>query len=170
LRRLPILALLTLLAWVTPTPIHAKEVERPQIFQATLTHEVYGPYEVKTPEPNRVVQKPKTVSKTVPKVSKVQSRPSGRYNPCSCVSYIKSLTGFTQSIGYARNWPVNSKIPTPGAVIITYESRAGHVAIVDHADANWVYIQSEANYSRCRVTYTRKLPLNSPLIKGYWKN
>lgn len=91
------------------------------------------------------------------------------YNPCSCVSYAKFKTGFTQSIGKARNWPTNSDTPSRGAVIVTYESSAGHVGIVSHWDDTYVYLESEANYSRCKMTYGRKIAINSSIIKGYWK-
>lgn len=105
-----------------------------------------------------------------PSVVPAQTRraiPNG-YNPCSCVSWAKYKTGFSQSIGAAHNWPVNSDQPAEGAVIITYESGLGHVGIVSHWDDTYVYLGSEANFTRCRISYGRKLPINSKVIKGYW--
>lgn len=89
-------------------------------------------------------------------------------NYCSCVLYVKAMIGYTKSVGAARNFPVNSQVPVEGAVIVTYESRVGHVGIVASYDDNFIYLESEANYSRCKITYGRKIPRNSKLIKGYY--
>lgn len=87
---------------------------------------------------------------------------------CSCVLYVKAKIGYTKSVGFARNWPTNSRTPSKGAVIVTYESRSGHVGIVSHFDDTYVYLESEANYSRCKLTYGRKIAINSSIIKGYY--
>jgi hypothetical protein len=90
--------------------------------------------------------------------------PSGR--DCSCVIWVKAQIGFTRSIGFARNWPINSHSPSVGAVIITNESRAGHVGLVREVTETTITIE-EANYSHCKVT-TRTIPINSSVIKGYY--
>lgn len=87
---------------------------------------------------------------------------------CSCVLYVKARIGYTKSVGAARNFPINSNTPSTGAVIVTYESKLGHVGIVSHWDDKYVYLESEANYSRCKVTYGRKIAINSSKIKGYY--
>lgn len=90
------------------------------------------------------------------------------YDPCSCVSYARWFTGiYTGSIGVARNHPINRQDPVIGAIMVTRESGAGHVMGVTGYDDTYVYF-SEANYTRCQVG-TRKLPLNSSLIRGYYK-
>lgn len=89
-------------------------------------------------------------------------------NYCSCVLYAKSVTGYTGVVGNARNWPITSQTPSVGAVIVTYESWAGHVGIVAGFDDQYVYLESEANYSRCQLTRGRAIPINSRVIKGYW--
>lgn len=106
--------------------------------------------------------KPKSETKTTPKT------PSKKTGQCSCVNYVKSKIGYTKSVGAARNWPINSKVPTKGAVIVTFESKAGHVGIVDHYDSEYVYLESEANYEKCTLTFGRKIKINSPVIKGYY--
>lgn len=100
-----------------------------------------------------------------------QSRVTLEKSYCSCVLHAKALTGFSISIGLAKRWPRNSEIPSIGAVVITKESpsgtNTGHVAqIIDIQDG--YLILDEANYQRCQRTVGRKLPINSPLILGYW--
>ncbi len=86
---------------------------------------------------------------------------------CSCVNYVKALTGFRTSIGMAKYWPRNSVAATVGAVVITNESRYGHVAFIAGIEGNEL-ILSEANYSRCRKTNGRRLNISAPSIIGYW--
>lgn len=154
--------LLTLVSGYYLSPTQAKAQTEPLAFDRTINSIPYGPFrpsEYTPPKPPTRAKARNT--KTVGKV------PTG-YSSCSCVSYAKYKTGFTKSIGAARNWPINSNTPAKGAVIVTYESALGHVGVVSHWDASYVYLESEANYSRCKMTYGRKIPVNSKLIKGYW--
>ena len=105
-------------------------------------------------------KKPRSVAKTSPQDT--------GYNICSCVSYARYRTGINVgSIGVARNHPVNSQTPKVGAILITYESSAGHASVVVGFDSEYVYVD-EANYSRCKLTKGRAIRLNSKLIKGYY--
>jgi hypothetical protein len=88
-------------------------------------------------------------------------------NYCSCVLFAKSLTGYTKTVGNARNWTKNSKVPVVGGVVITNESRAGHVAVIT-AVRDGEFDIVEANYSRCRKG-VRTLKINNPVILGYWQ-
>lgn len=91
---------------------------------------------------------------------------------CSCVAFVRRLTGFTQSVGYAKYWPKNTEVPVIGGVVITSESsfntfRTGHVAyILDINDDTLTLL--EANYSRCKIT-TRFLKVGDKRITGFWK-
>lgn len=86
---------------------------------------------------------------------------------CSCVLYARFLTGFDQNIGKASNWPTNSKYPVLGGIVITNEGPVGHVArIIDIRYGK--LLLDESNYKPCQITNTRELPIDSPLIKGYW--
>lgn len=90
------------------------------------------------------------------------------YNPCNCVSYTSWRSGrVVRSIGVARNHPVTTQTPFIGAIVVTYESGAGHLSYLVGMDDNFIYVD-EANYSRCRVTYNRAIPISSKLIKGYY--
>jgi hypothetical protein len=97
-------------------------------------------------------------------------RAVGYSNPatyCSCVLYVKAKSGINVgSVGYARNWPINSQTPKVGSIIVTSESRVGHVALVTSVGNNTVSI-TEANYKRCQEG-TRTLPISSPVIRGYF--
>lgn len=85
---------------------------------------------------------------------------------CSCVLYAKSLTGYSTSVGAARNWPKNSLVPVVGGVVVTNDSRIGHVGVILSINGDSITI-TEANYSRCRKS-TRTILLSSPVILGFW--
>lgn len=89
------------------------------------------------------------------------------YNPCSCVTYARWKSGINVgSIGFARNHPINSHIPQVGAIMVTSESAAGHVAVVTAVN-NTTLTVSEANYVRCKVS-SRTLAKDSAFIRGYY--
>lgn len=100
----------------------------------------------------------------------VQARiaPNSSLPVCSCVLVAKAFTGVTQSIGNARNWPRNSSVPVVGGVVITNESRAGHVAFITSV-SNDEFSVKEGNYEHCKLS-TRTIAINSPFILGYWKS
>ena len=109
--------------------------------------------------------KPKPNKSTVRNVQSTSGWNSS-FSPCSCVSYSKFRTGYSESVGNARNWPKNSQVPTVGGVVVTNESRPGHVGyIIAVREGSFDII--EANYSRCKVT-TRTISINNPLILGFW--
>lgn len=99
------------------------------------------------------------------KVPVRSNKPSGWYP--SCVIFAKQRTGFTQSVGAARNWPRNSSVPVVGGVVITRESYAGHVAVIT-AVRETDFDVIEANYVHGRVS-TRTISIDSRVIIGYWK-
>lgn len=86
---------------------------------------------------------------------------------CNCVALAKKITGFKESIGLAKYWPVNRLSPEIGAVVITNESNMGHVGIVRDIQDGKIKIY-ENNYVSCTTTTDRWLDMNSPLILGYW--
>lgn len=107
-------------------------------------------------------------SKQSKKSIKKLAPPTG-YDACSCVSYARWRSGINVgSIGQAKNHPINSQTPTVGALVITSESEAGHLAVVSALDDMFIYLD-EANYSSCRVTISRPLLRTSSLIKGYYQ-
>jgi hypothetical protein len=118
----------------------------------------------------RATPKPKPISSSVV-VASVPAEPTSKSTLCSCVMFAIAKSGKNPGpIGYAKNWPINSSTASIGAVVITKESSGkiytGHVGVVVGVDSEFVYI-NDANYSSCQETH-RKLPINSPLIRGYF--
>ena len=120
---------------------------------------VLGPFKSELP-----VLKPKPKIKVATaKVELAKLEPSY----CSCVSFAKSKTGFTKSVGLAKNWPRNSVIPVVGGVAISRESSAGHVMYITAVrDGEFDY--TDANRVRCKLT-TGTMKINNPILLGFWK-
>ena len=89
------------------------------------------------------------------------------YDPCSCVSTARALTGINVGpIGLAKNHPINTDTPIIGGIVITTESYAGHLATVTGIDENYIYV-TDGNYVPCAVT-KRKIKRDDPVIRGYF--
>lgn len=160
--------LLALVTWLVPQPIKAQEKVTFRIYDSPDKDWVMG-RDVATA--NKLYQQwllERDSTRNLQKPRKLLTKPVG-YNVCSCVSYARWRSGINVGpIGVARNHPVNSQTPSIGDIAVTYESRAGHLSYIVDIDANYIYVD-EANYSSCRVTYHRAIPINSPLIKGFYK-
>ncbi len=91
---------------------------------------------------------------------------------CSCVQFVKGLTGYDKVVGKAKNWPINSTLPSVGGVVITRESSAGtytgHVAFITSIEGNTMTL-TEANYIHCKKSQ-RKMQIDDPIIVGFWNN
>lgn len=85
---------------------------------------------------------------------------------CSCVLYAKSLTGYNQSVGLAKNWPVNSTVPTLGAVVV-FGGAIGHVGVIAEIGSGEFRLD-ESNYSRCQIMHDRWVSSLDSRILGYW--
>lgn len=109
---------------------------------------------------------PDTPKPVYAKTVKTTGKVTGGF--CSCVTFARQITGFTGKVGAAKNWPVNSYEANVGSVVKTNESNYGHVAIITGITETEI-ILNEANYVTCKHTIGRKLPINSPLIVGFWK-
>ena len=88
---------------------------------------------------------------------------------CSCVEYSRFKTGWqTSPMGIARNHPKNINYPAVGAIVITNESWAGHVAVIT-AIYDTYFEVSESNFIRCQIS-TRRIENDSKFILGfYWQ-
>ena len=67
--------------------------------------------------------------------------------------------------GNARNIVTNSSMPQVGGLVVTYESSAGHVAIVV-AVGDGTFTLQESNYIKGWITQ-RTLPINYGKLKGF---
>ncbi len=85
---------------------------------------------------------------------------------CSCVTYVRQFRDFPP-IGMAKNLPITSKTPSVGAIMVTSESYAGHVALVIGVTDTTVTIK-EANFVPCQKD-ERTLNINDKRIKGYYE-
>lgn len=115
--------------------------------------------------------KPRTASNLTVKSSST-SVALANYPRCSCVLFAKAYSGKNPgSVGYAKNWPINSQTPQVGAVGITTESSSGriytgHVFVVQEVAGSQIKV-IEANFGGCGIS-TRYLNADSPVIRGYF--
>lgn len=141
-------------------PKHAKGTDEPVV--ATEAAYVLGKGEL-APDLAIASQRYKDWQKS--EELKLKNKKVGGF--CSCVIFAKALTGYNSPVGAARNWPKNTTEPTVGGVVVTRESRVGHVAVITAIDGESFTIV-EGNYLRCRKTI-RTLNKSNPVILGYWQ-
>ena len=90
-----------------------------------------------------------------------------------CTSYVASKKTIPWG-GNAGQWLNNaaaegyktSSAPKTGAIVVTNESRSGHVAIVEAVKGDKILV-SEMNYAGWGKITTREIPLKSGVIKGF---
>ena len=145
---------------VTPKQLEAAEQLNNTAWYLTIQSIPYGPYE-----------KPKTTatrtsSQNPTKIIKVESSYQGyeKWQLSNCWQFVKSQV--IQGTGFAKNHPINSKIPTVGAVMISYEGYTGHYAKV-LAVFRDEFVVGEFNYKHGYYT-ERVIPNNYKLIKGFY--
>lgn len=153
----------------------AHEPEQPLIFkintELSKPKPVLGPHlsEVK-PKP----QKPVTVGKKpLKKNTQIVDKSKGnKFAAGYCTDYVSKKLKITWR-GNANRWIANAKaqgynvdkFPTPGDILVTNESRWGHVAYIESVEGDRVTF-SEWNYAgRYQLTY-RTLSITSPVIAG----
>ena len=136
------------------------------VFPTTVNSQTITSYdEAKITNPSRVYSTPSP--ETVQEALATTRANSAIPQFCSCVTFVKGLTGLQETVGAARNWPINSKIPTVGGVVVLNESKFGHVAYITAVSQN-SFTVVEDNYVPCAKS-TRTLLLTDPGILGYWK-
>ncbi len=90
-----------------------------------------------------------------------------------CTYYVAEVRHVTWG-GNARNWLANAaalgakegRTPIPGAIVVTDESRYGHVAVVDSVSKD-SFTVTEMNYKGLGITDTRTIGIASPVIRGF---
>ena len=88
-----------------------------------------------------------------------------RDNTNNCYAWVVKKGYHPVGRGMARNIQTNSRYPKVGGLVVTYESRAGHVAIVV-AVGNGTFTLRESNYVKNWIT-ERILPINYSKLKGF---
>ena len=88
-----------------------------------------------------------------------------RDNTNNCYAWVVKQGYHPIGRGNARNIITNSNRPKVGGLVVTFESRAGHVAIVT-AIGNNTFTLKESNYTKGWIT-SRILPINYGKLKGF---
>ncbi len=112
---------------------------------------------------------------TTPSYFRVDSRAgAGHRFPYGYCTWYVAQRKYIPWGGNAGSWLANARasgkatgrIPKPGAIMVSSESRWGHVAIVESVNGNSFTI-SEMNYAGFGKKSTRTLSVNSRVIKGF---
>lgn len=106
------------------------------------------------------------------KVAKVDKSVRTKFAPGYCTDYVAKKLPITWN-GNANRWIVNAKAqgynvdksPVQGAILVTRESRWGHVSYIESVEGTRVTI-SEWNYAGRYVLTTRTLDITNPVITG----
>ena len=87
-------------------------------------------------------------------------------NELQCYGYVTSL-GYPVGGHLLARWiPTNSDTPKVGGLVVTYESSAGHVAVVIAVNGDGTFDIRESNYTHGWIT-ERTLDERNSLIKGF---
>ncbi len=73
-------------------------------------------------------------------------------NEMQCYTYVTSQGYGVGGYGLARFIPTNSKSPKVGGLVVTYESWAGHVAVVTGVNGDGTFNIRESNYTHGWIT------------------
>jgi surface antigen len=120
-----------------------------------------------------------SASKTLSSSSaKTISHPTGsKYNGYPygyCTYYVATRRAMPTSMGNAKYWLSSASragmatgySPAAGAIVVTSESWAGHVAYVESVSNGYITI-AEMNYHGWGVVSRRSIPANGGVVRGY---
>ncbi len=89
-----------------------------------------------------------------------------KYDEMQCYTFVVSQ-GYPVGGHLLAKWiPTNSSTPKVGGLVVTYESWAGHVAIVTGVNGDGTFTILESNYTHGWIT-SRTLSVNDSAIKGF---
>jgi LysM repeat protein len=83
-----------------------------------------------------------------------------------CYTWVQSQGYDIGGHGLARWIPTNSNTPKAGGLVVTYESAAGHVAIVESVNDDGTFTLRERNYTPGWIT-ERNMKIDDNVIKGF---
>lgn len=78
--------------------------------------------------------------------------------------YVKELTGYTKPVGWGNNWPIDSRVPNVGGVVVFKYAHVGYITAIDPIAQTFTL--TEANYHKNKIS-TRTLEYNNLTIKGF---
>ena len=105
-------------------------------------------------------------SANVPTINGVRYVRRAKRNEMQCYTYVTSMGYPVGGHGLARFIPTNSKSPRVGGLVVTYESWAGHVAVVTGVNSDGTFNIRESNYTYGWIT-ERTMSVGSGGIKGF---
>jgi len=165
--------MLALLSLVIPVQVEA--TNRASItfvidYKLNEPKEVNGPFQTKPKV--QVVVKKTARQINIAQSEVVLARLGHKFAPGYCTDYVARKLVIPWG-GNANQWIANSKpygaivdrIPAVGAIIVTNESRFGHVGYIEATDGGLVTF-SEWNYAGKYKKTTRTLNINDKRIKG----
>jgi len=83
-----------------------------------------------------------------------------------CYTWVQSQGYDIGGHGLARWIPTNANTPKVGGLVVTYESAAGHVAIVESVNDDGTFTLRERNYTPGWIT-ERNMKIDDNVIKGF---
>lgn len=164
--------LLTLVSGYYLYPFRAEAKTEPLVFDRTINTIPYGPYRPsEPPKPTPQVKKPSAKATQSPQFSR-RYNPTTRFAAGNCTDYVARRVTVSWG-GNANQWIRNASAdgfivdrnPQAGAILVTSESRYGHVAYIEKVEGTQVYI-SEWNYVGPFKLSHRILDISNPIIKG----
>ncbi len=166
-----ILLLLTLSYWLLPQPVLAQEKYEPDFSnyeepEIQVMDKSWGDEQVAYQNWLKAKQK-KSYTKVVSSTTRVTTFAAGY-----CTDYVARRVTVTWR-GNAGRWAANAsaqgylvdKNPVVGGILVTRESRVGHVAYIEIVNGTKVTI-SEWNYAGQYILTTRTLDISNPIIIG----
>jgi surface antigen len=125
--------------------------------------------EIQRREVERVREATERRNKALPKIrtASTNQNSGNGYSYGYCTWYVAQEKGITERWGNARDWPVNSNTPQVGAIIVTYESRLGHVGkVIKVIDSETITIR-EMNYAGWNKISERTVKYRTLPLKGF---
>jgi len=178
LRSFALILLLTL--WLAPYPVKAEKsepliFERNQTFKETkyVTSPYYSDFQKPSkqtkPAPQIKVRNTQTIK---PQTNSGRNSSKTKFASGYCTDYVAQRVKVTWR-GNANQWLNNARKqgyqvdrqPTAGSILVTNESRIGHVAYIESVEGSTVTI-SEWNYKGRFKKSIRTLNINDSRIKG----
>lgn len=88
------------------------------------------------------------------------------YDPCSCISFYKFVSGVPQNEPLGNAWDIkpNSKEPKTGSMILTWEGSGHGGRVINYTDKTVTF--EESNFEKCKKT-VRTFNRSDVRIRGY---
>lgn len=160
--------MLALVAWANPYPVQATP---PQLHSLVFEIKPYNQILYVNGPSKMELTKVVPTKKAQPKKAQTQiPRRNNKFAPGYCTDYVARLLPVTWR-GNANRWDDNArrqgylvdKNPTPGAILVTNESRYGHVAYIESVIGTQLTF-SEWNYAGRYTKSIRTMDITDPRI------